>query len=202
MAKKENGKKKQEVKYTKAGPAAWIKVYKPDTTFKEGGEFKVDLFLDPEKAQEVIEVYDKIVANTVADEGGKPSKDVQYQVVSTIKPGEDGIPYLEKLASTGFHPDPTWYRLKFRVDHKVTPKDGKPFENNVKVVDKAGKDLPEGNDSIGNGSILRVAYEPYGWAVSGKVGCKMRLKGIQVLDLVAYATNAIEFEVEEEDIAF
>ena len=197
MAKKENGKKKQEVKYTKAGPAAWIKVYKPDTTFKEGGEFAVDLFLDPEKAQEVIEVYDKIVANTVADEGGKASPDVQYKLVSDCPKK-----YLDGLASTGLDVDPTWYLLKFRVDHKVTPKKGDPFENHIKVVDKAGKDLPEGNDSIGNGTKIRVAYEPYGWAVSGKVGCKMRLKGIQVLDLVAYATNAIEFEVEEEDIAF
>ena len=197
MAKKENGKKKQEVKYTKAGPAAWIKVYKPDTTFKEGGEFAVDLFLDPEKAQEVIEVYDKIVADTVADEGGKPSKDVQYKLVSDCSKK-----YLDGLSSTGLDVDPTWYLLKFRVDHKVTPKKGEPFENTIKVVDKAGKDLPEGKDSIGNGSEIRVAYEPYGWAVSGKVGCKMRLKGIQVLELVAYANNSIEFEVEEDDIAF
>ncbi len=199
MAKKENGKKKQEVKYTKAGPAAWLKVYKPDTTFKEGGEFAVDLFLDPEKAQEVIDVYDKIVADTVADEGGKPSKDVQYKLVSDCTEK-----YLDGLSSTGLDVDPTWYLLKFRVDHKVTPKKGEPFENHIKVVDKAGKDLPEGNDSIGNGSEIRVAYEPYGWAVSGKVGCKMRLKGIQVLDLVAYANNSIEFEVEveEDDIAF
>jgi len=193
---------KNKTYYTPAGPAAWIKVYEPDTRYKDGGEFAVDLFLSPKDAKETLAIYDKVVADTVKEEGGKPTKDVQYQVVSTIKPGEDGIPYLEKLASTGFHPDPTWYRLKFRVDHKVTPKDGKPFENHIKVVDKAGKDLPEGNDSIGNGSEIRVAYEPYGWAVSGKVGCKMRLKGIQVLDLVAYANNSIEFEVEEDDIAF
>ena len=205
MAKKENGKKKQEVKYTKAGPAAWLKVYKPDTTFKEGGEFAVDLFLEPEKAQEVIEVYDKIVANTVADEGGKPTKDVQYQVVSTIKPGEDGIPYLEKLASTGFHPDPTWYRLKFKVDHKVKPKKGDEFENRVAVLNGSNHPIlfdPE--DKLGNGSIIKVAYQPYGWCVSGKVGCKMRLKGIQVLDKKSYSSSGVAFDsvTNEEDIAF
>tara|TARA_Y100000296_G_C5065210_1_gene201970 strand:+ start:137 stop:733 length:597 start_codon:yes stop_codon:yes gene_type:complete len=198
MTQKEKGKKRQEVRYTKPGPAAWIKVYNSDTTYKEGGEFAVDLFLTPEHAQEEIDVYDKIVADTVANEGGKASPDVQYKLVSDCSQK-----YLDKLSSTGLDIDPAWYLLKFRVDHKVTPKKGNPFENEVKVVDKAGKDLPEGKDSIGNGSVIRVAYEPYGWAVSGKVGCKMRLKAIQVLNVIPYSNNSIEFgTAEEEDIAF
>ena len=196
---------KNKTFYTPAGPAAWIKVHEPDTRYKDGGEFAVDLFLSPKDAKETLAIYDKVVADTVKEEGGKPTKDVQYQVVSTIKPGEDGIPYLEKLASTGFHPDPTWYRLKFKVDHKVKPKKGNEFENRVAVLDGNNHPMPfDPEDKLGNGSIIKVAYQPYGWCMSGKTGCKMRLRGIQVIDKKSYSDSGVAFDsvTDEEDIAF
>ena len=128
---------KNKTYYTPAGPAAWIKVYEPDTQWKEGGEFSVDLFLSPEDAKETIKIYDKMVADTVKAEGGKPTKDVQYQLVSAIDQDK-----LEQLAKTGFEPDPTWVRLKFKVDHKVKPKNGNEFENRVAVLDGSNKPVP------------------------------------------------------------
>ena len=159
----------------------------------------MDLFLSPKDAKETIAVYDKMVADTEAAEGGKPSADVQYKLVKDCTKK-----YLDKLSSTGLDPDPTWYLLKFRVDHKVNPKNGEPFTNEVLVLDANNKPLEhDPSNAIGNGSTLKVAYQPYGWAVSGKVGCKMRLKGVQVVDHQSYSTSGVDFDSEtEEDIAF
>lgn len=187
--------------YTPAGLAAWVKVYQADYEYKTvEGEFAVDLFLSPEDAAPIIKEYDKIVKDTIKKEGGKESPDKQYQLVSEI-PDK----YLEKLAKADFTPDPTWYRFKFRNKEKVNPKGGTPFENSITVLGKDNKPLPQDpNSEIGNGSKLRVAYQPFGWCVSGKTGCKMRLVGIQVLEKNEYSANgAVAFDaVEEEDIAF
>ena len=111
---------------------------------------------------------------------------------------------MDKLAKADFAPDPTWYRLKFRCYEKGNPKGGTPFENKITVLDKDNKPLPQDtNSEIGNGSKLRVAYQPFGWCVSGKTGCKMRLVGIQVIEKNEYSANgAVAFDAVEEDIAF
>ena len=186
--------------YTPAGLAAWVKVYQADYEYKTvEGEFAVDLFLSPEDAAPIIKEYDKIVKDTLKKEGGKESPDIQYQLVSDIDDKQK-----EKLAKTDFTPDPTWYRFKFRNKEKVNPKGGTPFENKITVLDKDNKPLPQDPDAeIGNGSKIRVAYQPFGWCVSGKTGCKMRLIGIQVLEKNAYSANgAVAFDSVEEDIAF
>ena len=191
----------QKTEYTPAGLAAWVKVYQADYEYKTvEGEFAVDLFLSPEDAAPIIKAYEKIVKDTLKKEGGKESPDKQYQLVSEI-PDK----YLEKLAKADFTPDPTWYRFKFRNKEKVNPKGGTPFENKITVLDKAGQPLPQdSNSEIGNGSKLRVAYQPFGWCVSGKTGCKMRLVAVQVIEKNEYSPNgALAFDaVVEEDIAF
>ena len=189
-----------KTKYTPTGSAAWVKVYQADYEYKTvQGEFAVDLFLSPEDAKPIIKEYDKIVKETLKKEGGKESPDKQYQLVSEIPPK-----YMDKLAKADFAPDPTWYRFKFRNKEKVNPKGGTPFENKITVLDKDNKPLPQDtNSEIGNGSKLRVAYQPFGWCVSGKTGCKMRLVGIQVIEKNEYSANgAVAFDAVEEDIAF
>ena len=186
--------------YTPAGLAAWVKVYKADYEYKTvEGEFAVDLFLSPEDAKPIIKEYDKIVKDTLKKDGGKESPDKQYQLVSEIT-----LKYMDKLAKADFAPDPTWYRFKFRNKEKVNPKGGTPFENKITVLDKDNKPLPQDtNSEIGNGSKIRVAYQPFGWCVSGKTGCKMRLVGIQVIEKNEYSANgAVAFDSVEEDIAF
>jgi hypothetical protein len=190
-----------KTEYTPTGSAAWVKVYQADYEYKTvEGEFAVDLYLSPEDAAPIIKAYDKIVKDTIKKDGGKESPDKQYHLVSEI-PDK----HLEKLAKSDFNPDPTWYRFKFRNKEKVNPKGGTPFENKITVLDKAGQPLPRDTDAeIGNGSKLRVAYQPFGWCVSGKTGCKMRLVAVQVIEKNAYSPNgAVAFSaVEEEDIKF
>lgn len=189
-----------KTEYTPAGLAAWVKVYHADYEYKtQEGEFAVDLYLSPEDAAPIIKAYEKIVKDTLKKEGGKESPDKQYNLVSEI-PDK----HLERLAKADFNPDPTWYRFKFRNKEKVNPKGGTPFENKITVLDKDNKPLPhDPNAEIGNGSKLRVAYQPFGWCVSGKTGCKMRLVGIQLIDKKSYSASGVVFDsLVEEDIAF
>jgi hypothetical protein len=192
-------KKQQKTMYTPFGKGAWIKVHEADYLYKTvEGEFAVDLYLPESDAKPIIEMYDKIVVDTIAEEGGKASQDVQYILVQDI-PSKD----IDKLVKTDFTPDPTWYRFKFRNKEKVQPKKGSDFTNKITVLD--GNNQPiDPEDKIGNGSTLRVAYIPFGWAVSGKVGCKLRLVAVQVSDHVHYSSGAVAFDKvgSEEDIPF
>ena len=169
-----------KTEYPAPGYAAWVKVYEPDYEYKEGGEFQVDLFLEEADAKPIIKLYEQTIKDKFKEKDGKGklSPDVMYELVSEIKQEQ-----LDKLAARGYTPDPKMYRFKFRNTHEVKPKGGTPFTNTVRVLDKANAKRPHNpEEEIGNGAKVRVAYQPYGWAFSGKIGCKLRLVGLQVLD--------------------
>lgn len=169
-----------KTEYTAPGFAAWVKVYEPDYTFKEGGEFQVDLYLEEEDAKPIIKIYEQTIKDKLNEKDGKGKKspDVMYSLVSEIKQDQ-----LDKLAQRGYSPDPKMYRFKFRNTFEVKPKGGTPFTNTIKVLDEDNHKRPHNpEEEIGNGAKVRVAYQPYGWVASGKVGCKLRLVGIQVLE--------------------
>jgi hypothetical protein len=190
-----------KLQYTPPGFAAWVKVYEPDYTFKENGEWAVDLYLKEEYAKPMIKIYEDTIKDVIKENKGKgkPSPDVMYGLASEMKQE-----HLDKLKEQGFTPDPSWYRFKFRQNFLVKPKGGTEFTNKVKVYDD-NKEVREHNrdEEIGHGAKVRVAYEPYGWCVSGKVGCKLRLVGVQVLDnpnpYGSSGTAPVNFE---EDIPF
>ena len=53
--------------------------------------------------------------------------------------------------------------------------------------------------NVGNGSIVKVAYEPipYMMASTKQVGVSLRLKGVQILELVEYGNGASMFDEED-----
>ena len=57
----------------------------------------------------------------------------------------------------------------------------------------------EGGVNIGNGSTVKVAFEPipYMMAATKSVGVSLRLKAVQVIDLVEYATSSSIFDEED-----
>jgi len=166
--------------YTQPGFAAWVKVYEPDYKYKVTGEWAIDLFLKEEYAKPIIEIYQQTIKEAIKEAEGNvtPSADVMYGLAKDMKRD-----HLDKLKEQGFTPDPDWYRFKFRNNFQVKPKKGDPFENRVTVLDENKDKRPHNRDEeIGHGAKVRVAYDPYGWEASGKVGCKLRVVGLQVLD--------------------
>ncbi len=65
------------------------------------------------------------------------------------------------------------------------------------MVDAKRKPM-SGENLIGNGSVVQVAFEPRTYVVSGKCGVKLHLKALQVINLEAYAKGA-ETLFEDED---
>ena len=190
-----------KTEYTAPGYAAWVKVYEPDYEYKEGGEFQVDLFLEESDAKPIIKLYEQTIKDKLKEKDGKGklSPDVMYSLVSEMKQE-----HIDKLAARGYTPDPKMYRFKFRNGFEIKPKGGTPFTNTIKVLDKDNhKRAHNPEEEIGNGAKVRVAYPPYGWAVSGKIGCKLRLVGLQVLENPQpYSKEGVAIVFDEPDIAF
>ena len=187
--------------YTKPGFAAWVKVYEPDYKYRDGGEWSIDLFLKEEDAKPIIKIYEQTIKDKIKENQGKgkPGPDVMYGLASDMKQE-----HLDKLKEQGFTPVPEWYRFKFRNNFEVKPKGGSPFETSVRVLDADQMKRPHNpEDEIGHGATVRVAYDPYGWEASGKVGCKLRVVGVQVIENpnpYTAASTAVNFD--EPDIPF
>ena len=187
--------------YTKPGFAAWVKVYEPDYTFKDNGEWSIDLYLKEEDAKPIIKIYEQTIKDKIAENKGKgkPSPDVMYGLASDMK--QD---HLDKLKEQGFTPEEKCYRFKFRNNFIVKPKNGTEFTNKVSVLDADNNKRPHNpEEEIGHGAKVRVGYDPYGWEVSGKVGCKLRVVGVQVIENpnpYTAASTALNFD--EPDIPF
>lgn len=190
-----------KTEYTPEGFAAWVKVYEPDYAYKDGGEWAIDLYLKAEDAKPIIKLYEQTIKDKIKenDGKGKPGPDVMYHPVSEIKQEQ-----LDKLADRGYKPDPTFYRFKFRNNFLVKPKGGTEFTNKVSVLDADNNKRPHNpEDEIGNGAKVRVAYQPYGWEASGKVGCKLRVVGVKVLENPnPYSKEGQVVKFDEPDIPF
>jgi hypothetical protein len=89
--------------------------------------------------------------------------------------------------------------FKFKLKAKVQKRDGTYYEQQPAVLDS--KKVPMTNDIlIGNGSRVKVAFEPipYVMASTKKAGVSLRLKAVQVIDLVEYGNSAASVFDEED----
>jgi hypothetical protein len=96
--------------------------------------------------------------------------------------------------------DPTGdVEFKFKLKAKVQKRDGSWYEQEPVVLDSKKTPLT-GDTLIGNGSKVKVAFEPIPYVMQStkKVGVSLRLKAVQVIDLVEYGNAATSVCDEEE----
>ena len=90
--------------------------------------------------------------------------------------------------------------ILFKVKMKAggTTRDGKSFTQKPMVVDAKRTPLDK-STLIGNGSIVKVALDasPYYMPSNKQAGVSLRLKGVQVIDLVEYQGASNLFEEED-----
>lgn len=67
-----------------------------------------------------------------------------------------------------------------------------------KVVDAKKNPLPKGT-LVGNGSEVKVVYDPFEWSFKGKTGVSAGLRIVQVITLEAYEGGSGLDDLEEED---
>ena len=95
--------------------------------------------------------------------------------------------------------DPTGnIEFKLKLKAQVQTRNGDIYTQRPIVVDAKRKPL-DSSTAIGNGSVIKVAYEPisYMMASTKQVGVSLRLKGVQVIDLVEYGGGASMFDEED-----
>lgn len=172
------------------GTALWAKVFEPDTKFNPLGEYSINLQMPIADSVAMSEQLDGIVQAKF-----KEAIKEDPRLKNTLTTQEVCQPVYDR--DTG--DDTGNVEFKFKLKAKVQKRDGTYYEQQPTVLDS--KKVPVSGDTlIGNGSKVKVAFEPipYVMASTKKVGVSLRLKAVQVIDLVEYGNSAASVFDEED----
>lgn len=172
------------------GSAQWAKVLEPDTKWNPLGDYTINLQMSQEEAAPLCEKLEQLVQEEFkkAVKEKPPLKNtLTTQDVSSVVYDRD----------TG--DDTGKVEFKFKLKAKVQRKDGGYYEQQPAVLDAKKQTLPK-DMLIGNGSKVKVAFEPITYIMQStkKVGVSLRLKAVQVIDLVEYGNSATSLFDEED----
>lgn len=172
------------------GSAMWAKVFEPDTKFNPDGDYTINIQMAAADAAPMCEQLEQIVQakfNEAIKEDPRLKNTLTTQdVCTTVFDRETGD-------DTGL------VEFKFKLKAKVQKRDGTYYEQQPAVLDS--KKVPISNQVlVGNGSRVKVAFEPipYVMATTKKAGVSLRLKAVQVIDLVEYGNSATSVFDEED----
>ena len=168
---------------TPIGKAYYTYAFKPDTQFKEDGEFGVKLRLGGEEAIDIQKRVDEwLNASHEKAKSENPAKSIR----------KFDAPYKEVMNEDG---TPTG-ELEFKiVQRAVTKTKNGPWHRKIAVFDAEG--TPITNEvRIGNGSKVRVAVQPEYWYTPALgAGLRLAFRGLQIVEL-------IEYNPESSDVSF
>ena len=175
---------------TVKGEAHWAKVILPD---KEYQTFNIEILLDKAKQEEF-----KAMIQAEID------KKVEMHTEGKKKPKVEHYPWRIVEDADGMETGEI--RFKFNMKKSFVTRDGETVEQHPQVFDSKGNLITDKSFRIGNGSGVKVAYFMSPYFNKGKAGVSLRLKAVQVIDLVHYGVNsdpkAFGFAEEEEGFAY
>ena len=184
---------------TPAGVAVYPWITKADTVHVPTGVFKVDLSLPEELSQDLLVKLERIRDEFIATLPAAKQKALAPRPVFLLEEtraewGEDATDEEKAAAKKAHVPELTGNLLfRFKLKALVTPKDGDAFHQAPIVVDAAtGEKITE---PVYDGSIIRVKAQvvPYTNAASGIVGVTLRMKAVQVVELVSGSGEGSSF---------
>ena len=170
---------------TPKGEAFWLKMIRPETKYNPAGIYEGELILRGEEAEQFKSIVNKHITDAVAEhtvDGKKPKKaDAPYKP-HVVDGQDDGISF------------------KFKMKAKYETRKGDVITQKPVVVDAKGNPITDPEFSIGNGSIVKIAYKPRTWSVTGR-GCGITLTpmAVQVINHVPYSANSDGFGFDEEE---
>ena len=171
------------------GRAMWAKVFEPDTKFDADGVYTINLLIPESESHEIGEYLETLRDEFAANEIKRNPK--LKDKLSTKAVFEEA--YDKEGNATGD------MELKFKQKAKIRLRDGSTSQIKVLVVD-AKRNVMTGETLIGNGSTVKVAYEPAPYLIpsSKQVGVSLRLKGVQVIELAEYGGGGASMFDEED----
>lgn len=171
-------KEKRETLSTPKAPCKWPWLKKPNTRWKEEGEYSVQLVFDPDdpfiaKIQAMAEEgFEEIKA------GMKPAKAKKAELVLPFTPEED-----EEGEDTGN------VLVNFKMyAQRIDQKTGKVVKMKPRIFDSANK-MMKFCPNIGNGSVLNVNCTPIPTLVKGKVYLSFWMNAVRINELVEFAPD-------------
>lgn len=158
----------QPVQITKVGEAQYAYLTQPDTQFNPNGTYRVKLQLTKEDGQDIIKAVNDVIAKKIAEAVKTTPGNQVKRAPLPYKFLDDGnVEFSFKCNASG-----------------INAKTRQPFTQKPELKDKFDKPFPEGKQ-IWSGSKIKVAYSAFGYNQPGiGVGCTLRLKAVQVIELV------------------
>lgn len=182
----------------KGTATGFVALQTPSTKFNANGVYSVALELEAKEGEKLLKQINEIRAAKFKEvkDSGKKAKLVDItclKLKGTTEVDDDG--------NETFTPDPSGnYVLTAKLTAKGKTKEGKEYESKPALFDAKG--LPfKSKKQIATGSTLRLQVEASGYFVAALgVGVSLKLKSVQVVDLVEYGGSSFEdtgFDVEE-----
>ena len=168
----------------------WAKVFEPDTKFNPDGDYTINLQMPAAEAAPMCEQLEQIVQAKFME---AIKDDPRLKNTLSTQPVSQTVYDRETGNDTGN------VEFKFKLKAKVRKRDGGSYEQQPTVVDS--KRVPMDKDiMIGNGSKVKVAFEPVPYVMPStkKAGVSLRLKAVQVIDLIEYGNSATSVFDEED----
>ena len=167
---------------TNFGEALYPYLTIPDVKFDPQGKYHVKLKVKKEDAQTDISIINDVIAKKIAEVAkDNPGKEIKRA----------DLPYV--ITDDGF----AVFHFKMKAGG-INSKTRQPFEQKPKLFDHNLDFMPD-DKSIWSGSIIRVSYDPVGYAgASTGIGCTLRLKSVQIKKLIEGSQNHGFTKVEPE----
>jgi len=172
------------------GKSLWAKVFEPDTRFVDDGEYSTSVIVPEAEAAQVCEQLEALI-------------DEEYNKVVKEKPQLKATLSKRPVTEPDFDQDGNETGnvvFKTKLKAKIRGKNGQAYSQKVNVVD-AKRNPMSGDQLIGNGSVIKVAVEPVAYMMQStkQVGVSLRLKAVQVIDLVEHGSSSTDAIFDEED---
>ena len=172
------------------GTAVWPWLNEPDTRWDDVGAYTVTLKMSAQDAEPFLtklkEFYKHGYEEFVKEKGKNKLKNAN-------------MPWFNIEDDQGNDTGEIGFKFKNKASYEY---EGKKIETRVQLSDTHGDPV---TSTVGGGSTIKVGLEPYVWYVPSQgVGMTLRVKVVQVLNLVEYggksAADEFEFEIEEASV--
>lgn len=183
MAKTERKSVATKIKTVKGELVGFNSIQKPSVKFDKGGAYQAHILISKEDGEQLAKEIKKISSEQYKTHG-KGTKVVESE---SCKPyvetetNEDGEVVKETPDAEG--------RYIFKTKAKAFIEDGKAGYK-IPVFDTQNK--AAGDVKIGNGSTVKLAFTLEGYSVASKTGVSVKLKAVQIIDLVEYGVQSAE----------
>tara|TARA_B110000503_G_scaffold38093_1_gene62507 strand:- start:17365 stop:17991 length:627 start_codon:yes stop_codon:yes gene_type:complete len=172
------------------GKSLWSKVFEPDTKFIEDGEYSTQVIVSEADAAQVCEQLEALID----EEFNKIVKD-KPALKATLSKRPVTEPDIDQDGNATGN-----VVFKSKLKAKIRSKTGAVYNQKPNVVD-AKRNPMTGIQLVGNGSLVKIAVEPitYYMPSSKQVGVSLRLKAMQVIDLVEHGVPSADSLFDDEE---